>query len=148
MPRRKRRIPVVFDTNVLIAFHLSTHPQSANSQVCRLWRDQRKLQLVVSAETIAEYLDVLRRLNVSEDSMRRLTERFERRSTITKVKLGAHPRASRDPNDNFVLATAQAGRVKFLVTNDRDLLDLSEAGKRKFKFTIVSPLEFLAQFEV
>lgn len=34
-------------------------------------------------------------------------------------------RASRDPDDNVVLATAITGRAKFLVTNDRDLLELS-----------------------
>ena len=66
MPPRKRRIPVVFDTNVIVGFYLSRTPSSANQQAFRLWRDQRKLQLIVSDEILREYLEVLTRLGVSE----------------------------------------------------------------------------------
>jgi len=52
-------VPVVLDTNVIIAFHLSTNPQSANVKVYRLWRNERRLQLIVSDETISEYLEMV-----------------------------------------------------------------------------------------
>lgn len=84
MPRRKDRLPVVLDTNVLIAFHLSTNLQSANSKVYRLWRNKRKLQLVVSEGTAAEYFAVLQRLGILEESFRRLRRRFDARPTITR----------------------------------------------------------------
>jgi predicted nucleic acid-binding protein len=45
-----------------------------------------------------------------------------------------------------MLATATVGRAKFLITSDRDLLDLPLAQRRKFKFEIVRPQEFLARF--
>ncbi|HEV3468077.1 MAG TPA: hypothetical protein VG148_02065 [Pyrinomonadaceae bacterium] len=48
MVRRKDRVAVVLDTDVLIAFYLSTNPASANAKVYRLWRDRRRLQLVLS----------------------------------------------------------------------------------------------------
>ena len=54
---------------------------------------------------------------------------------------------SRDPDDNLLLATAVAGKAKFLITHDRDLLDLPEAQRRKFKFEIVTPGDFLARLE-
>jgi putative PIN family toxin of toxin-antitoxin system len=88
-----------------------------------LWRDQRKVQLILSDELIREYLEVLDRLNVGSPKIARLSERFKRRESITVVNLGARAMASRDP-DNFVLATAAAGKAEFLVTNDRDLLDM------------------------
>ncbi|HKP10516.1 MAG TPA: hypothetical protein VJZ91_00350 [Blastocatellia bacterium] len=34
-----------------------------------------------------------------------------------------------------------------LVTNDRDLLDISDQDKRKFKFQIVTPGQFLKQWD-
>jgi len=140
-------VPVVLDTNVIIAFHLSTNPQSANVKVYRLWRNERRLQLIVSDETISEYLEILLRLGVSAERIKLLKERFERRQTVTHVKLGGRPTVSRDPDDNLVLATALAGKAKFLITNDRDLLDMPASAKRKFKFAIVTPSAFLTAFE-
>ena len=43
-----------------------------------------------------------------------------------------------------MLDTAQAGHAKFLITNDRDLLEISGEAKRKFSFKIVKPMEFLS----
>lgn len=94
MPPRKKRLPVVLDTNVLIGYYLSTNPASANSQIYRLWRNQRKLQLIVSDETVAEYLGVLRQLGVTESHLTHLKERFTRRKTVTYVKLGHTSKAA------------------------------------------------------
>ena len=54
---------------------------------------------------------------------------------------------SRDPKDNVFIATAIAAKAKFLVTNDRDLLDIDEAKKRTLRFKIVTPTEFLQLLE-
>jgi putative PIN family toxin of toxin-antitoxin system len=138
---------VVLDTNVLVGYYLSRNPHSANARVFRLWRDQRKIQLIVSEEIVAEYLEVLPRLLVAESRIKRLAERLRRRETVTHVNLGPRPAASRDPDDNLMLATAIAGRAKLLISNDRDLLELPEAQRRKFKFEIVTPSEFLARLK-
>lgn len=144
MPRRKDRIPVVLDTNVVLGFYLSRERESANSKVYRLWRDRRQLQMVVSDETVTECLEVLGRLGVSASRIARLRERFRRRETVTHVALGARPTESRDPDDNIILAAAVAGKAKFLITNDRDLLDIPAAAKNRFKFNIMTPSAFLA----
>ncbi len=143
MPPRKKRITVVFDTNVLIAFYLSKNSKSAVKKIFNLWRNQRKLQLIVSDEIITEYLEILARLNVSEKQIGAFNERLEKRRTVTKVSLGKIPTESRDVDDNLVLATALVGKAGFLITNDKDLLDISEEDKKKFKFQIVTPIEFL-----
>ena len=144
MPPRKQRIRVVLDTNVLIGSYLSRRPSSPNGQVLKLWRDRRRLQLVLSKEVETEYLEVLSRLGVSEPQIGRLAQRFKRRDTVTFVKLGARTTASHDPGDNLMLATAMAGKARFLITNDRDLLDIAISEKRRFKFAIVTPAEFLS----
>ena len=144
MPPRKERIAVVLDTNVFVGYYLSRAPQSANARVVRLWRDQRKLQLIVSDAIVTEYLEILSRLQVGEQRTNRLAEHLQRHDTVTHVRLGPRLAASRDPDDNTMLATAVVGKAKFLVTNDRDLLDISTAQRRKLKFEIVRPQEFLA----
>ena len=143
MPPRKERIAVVLDTNVLVGYYLSRSPQSAHARIVRLWRDQRKLQLIVSDEVVTEYLEVLQRLHVEEPRIKRFAERMRRRETVTLIRLGSRFAYSRDPDDNVMLATAVAGKAKFLITNDRDLLDLPEKQRQRFRFEIVRPQEFL-----
>lgn len=147
MSPRKDRIAVVLDTNVLVGYYLSRKKDSAGSKVYLLWRTRRQLQLIISDEVMVEYLEILERLGVPALRINRLKDRIGKRETVTHVRLGARPTESRDPDDNLMLATAAAGRAKFLVTNDRDLLDIPAAGHRKFKFAVVTPAEFLAGLE-
>jgi len=143
VPPRKKRIAVVFDTNVLIAFYLSRNSKSTVSRIIQLWRNERKLQLIVSRETVAEYLEILERVGIHEKRIEKLNEILETFGIVSKVSLGKIPTESRDIDDNLVLATALVGKAEFLITNDKDLLDISEADKKKFKFQIVKPIEFL-----
>lgn len=144
MPPRKERIAVVFDTNVLIAFYLSRNSKSAVAEIIRLWRNERKLQMIVSNEIIAEYLEILERVGINENRIERLKEILETFGIVSKFSLGKIPIESRDADDNLVLATALVGKADFLITNDKDLLDISVADKKKFKFRIVTPVEFLS----
>ena len=144
MPTRKRRIPVVFDTNVIVGFYLSRSKTSANGQAFRLWRDQRKLQLIISDEVLREYLEVRARLGVSEVLVERLEERFKRRQTVTFVSLGPRPTLSRDPDDNLLIATARSGKARFLVTSDHDLLDIPGTEQARLRLAIVTPAKLLA----
>lgn len=145
MPSRKERITVVLDTNVIIGYYLSRTSRSVNGQVFRLWRDQRKLQLVVSDDIVAEYLEVLTRLHVGPQRIQRFAERLQRRETVTHVRLGPRFVTSRDPDDNIILATAAVGKAQYLISSDRDLLDLTITQRRQFKFKIVTPQELLTE---
>lgn len=79
--------------------------------------------------------------------IRRLEERIRRRQTVSHTKLGARPTESRDPDDNLVLATAIAGKAEYVVTNDRDLLDIPNSARKKFRFSIVTPSQLLSELE-
>jgi putative PIN family toxin of toxin-antitoxin system len=147
VPPRKRRIPLVFDTNVIVGFYLSRTPGSANQQVFRLWRDLRTIQLIVSDEVLQEYFEVLSRLEVPELLVKRLEARFANRKTVTHVSLGSRPRLSRDPDDNIMIATARSGRADFLVTSDHDLLDIPVREQARLRLAIVTPHEFLTRIK-
>ncbi len=101
------------------------------------------MQLIVSNEIADEYTDALTLLGISENFIDNFTTSLAESSTVTRVNLGKRFTDSRDPKDNPFLSTAAAGRAKFLVTNDSDLLDIPEPVKRKFKFRILTPKEFL-----
>jgi uncharacterized protein len=143
VPPRKSRIAVVLDTNVLIAFYLSRNPKSVVNKIIRLWRNERKLQLIVSNEVIAEYLEILDRVGINENRIERLKVILETFGIVSKFSLGKIPTESRDVDDNLILATALVGKAGFLITNDKDLLDIAKADKKKFEFRIITPIEFL-----
>jgi predicted nucleic acid-binding protein len=75
-------------------------------------------------------------------------DRFADDRRVTLVNLGRRDVASRDPDDNVFLSTARSGRAKYLVTNDRDLLDLPAATKKRLPFAVVRPSEFLQRCEL
>ncbi|HQR35954.1 MAG TPA: putative toxin-antitoxin system toxin component, PIN family [Blastocatellia bacterium] len=147
MPRRKDRLPVVLDTNVIISYYLGKKPQSANAQIFRLWRYERKLQLIVSREVTDEYYELLERIGIAEHRVARFRQQLQEADIVTRINLGARHAISRDPDDDMLLATATAGQAQFLITNDHDLLDISTAQKKRFKFEIVTPAAFLMRWE-
>lgn len=141
---RKSRIAVVFDTNIIVGQLLAKTRRSANARVYDLWLVKRQLQLIVSEPIVTEYLELLERLGVETENIARFHERLLNSPIVTQTNLGKRFKDSRDSDDNVMLDTAQAGRAKFLITNDRDLLEISGEAKRKFSFQIVKPMEFLS----
>lgn len=145
MAPRKERIPVVLDTNVFVSFYLGKRRDSAAATIIRMWRDQRTLQLIVSEGIVEEYAEVLRRLEVDEKLVQRFLERLEARQTVSYVNLGPRVQASDDPDDNLFLSTAISGRAAFVVSQDRDLLEIPLDARKKFRFQIVTPSQLLAE---
>jgi putative PIN family toxin of toxin-antitoxin system len=148
MVSRKERISVVIDTNVFVRSFKSRAPTSVNQRVIRLWLVEKRLQLVVSEDLIDEYLGIFRDLlGMDQELIDGWKRRFTNDSRTTLVGLGRRYVESRDPDDNLLLATATAGDVSFLVTNDRDLLELPITFVRKLKYRILTPKELLLAIE-
>lgn len=116
---------LVLDTNVLISGLLS--PAGARGQLIDRLEADNSLVLVTAEEQLAELLRVARypklrsRLNPGE--VEELTTTL--RDVAVMVDSLPEVQVSPDPDDNFLLAIAQAGRADWLVTGDkRDLLAL------------------------
>jgi putative PIN family toxin of toxin-antitoxin system len=145
---RKKRILVVIDTNVFVRNFKARRNTNANRRVIRLWLLEKRLQLIVSREIVAEYLDIFHEVvGMDAETIEQWRLRFEEDSRSTLVRLAYRYTASRDPDDNLMLATARSGQAKYLITNDRDLLDLPDLFRRTLPFTILRPQEFLQELE-
>lgn len=143
MTARKFRQPVVFDTNVFIRSFKARAATSANRRAVRLWLLEKQLQLILSPELLTEHLEIFEEvLGFDTDLVEAWRARFENDNRTTMVNSGKRSSESRDPDDNIVLATAQAGRAEFLLTNDRDLLDLPRDFRRTLSFEIITPQRF------
>jgi uncharacterized protein len=127
----------VFDTSVVasaIFWHTST------ARRCLTGLARRKFSLVVTDEIEREYMRTCATLKARkppQDPAGPLAWILSRSLRVAPAPLGK--RRSRDPKDDPFLAGALAGGAEYLVTNDRDLLDLGSP----FGIAIVTPVQFL-----
>src|SRR5690349_4164289 len=134
----RRRLAVVIDTNVFIGNFISRSSRSPNRRVIRLWLIDHAFKLAISAQIQQELLRTFDEvLGFDSDRIIRWKQRFDNKRFTQNIGATKTLRMSRDPNDDMFIAVAIAARAKFLVTNDRDLLDLGAEDKRKLKFQIV-----------
>jgi putative PIN family toxin of toxin-antitoxin system len=148
MVAKKKRTLVVLDTNVLVRSFLSKNKSSASKRVIRLWLVEKELQLVVSPEIVAEYLETFERVvGFKPETVEKWRFRFETDTRTTLVGLSKRFHDCRDPDDNLVLATADAGKVDYLITCDKDLLDLPEELQSRLPLLICRLQDFLRIWE-
>jgi len=131
---------VVVDTNVLISAALL--PRSVPTQIVACLLEDAAL--VFSRETFKEletrlwrakfdrYLDVERR--------RLLLHDFSAAALWVDLPAASGPTYSRDPDDDVFLHTALHGNAQWLVSGDKDLLDLRPGD---WQFAILSPAQAL-----
>ncbi len=138
----------MLDTNVFVRALKASSYTNWNRRIVRLWLIERQLQFVVSQELIDEYLGIFADvLGMESETVAEWRNRFEIDGRSSLVNLARRYAASRDPDDNLLLATATAGEAKFLITNDRDLLEVSDAVKQTLKYAIVTPQEFFKHWD-
>lgn len=148
MTKRKRRDTVVIDTNVFIANFLARRVNSPNQRIIRLWLIEKAFRIAITQHIESEYLRLFNEvLGFDDEMLLRWRARFNNERITKTFNVGVGRRISRDPNDDMFIAVAIAARAKFLITNDRDLLDISAEDKRRLKFQIVTPGQFLKQWD-
>jgi putative PIN family toxin of toxin-antitoxin system len=112
-------VRVLLDTNVLVAGFIARGQSSDLFEHCAL-----EHTLVTSQIVLGEVRRVLLdELGYPEDDVEEAAELVALRSSIVEPSPLAEP-ASRDPDDDAILATAVAGTCRCLVTGDDDLLTL------------------------
>ena len=113
-------IRAVLDTNTVVSALLFS---GTASRLVSLWQ-RRGFAMLLSREILDEYLRVLAypKFRLSEDEIRTLVEvnilPFARAVRVRTPLSGI----TRDPDDDKFLACALAGRARWVVTGDSDLL--------------------------
>lgn len=128
---------VVFDTNILIsAFLYKGKPE----QVLELALD-KQITAVTSSTLLVELLEVLlKKFDYSEEKIRQIEHKIKNNFLLVYPK--KQLMISRDESDNRVLEAAVEGNCQYIVTGDKDLLDLGSFRGTK----IVTADEFLEIF--
>lgn len=124
---------VVLDTNVLVSGVLS--PKGASRALLEL-AAQHRLDAITSPVLLDEFERVLSRF-MEQALAHEVREAFETLADI--ISPTEVPAVTRDPTDDHVVAAAVTGRAAFIVTRDKDLLDLPSLGT----ITVLEPLPAL-----
>ena len=114
---------VILDTNVLVSRLLLVN-STASRAVRRLMEQSQPL---VSEDTLTELADTLSRPKfdpyVSREDRQRFFELFARVAEWVTITITV--RQCRDPKDDKFLELAVDGKADWIVTGDKDLLELS-----------------------
>jgi len=125
---------VIIDTNAFVSGIIwSGKP----AQIVSKWLSD-EFELILSAELLAEYVEVIERLSKSPQLGSHWQDTLIKKATFVSVKQTVD--ICRDPDDNFILALGLASRADYLITGDKDILTISD-----FPIKIVSPATFLLE---
>jgi len=129
-------IKIILDTNIIISgIGFGGKPR----KILHLVLDD-KIKAVTSPILLAELEDVIvKKFQKLITQLDPINKRIRERFIIVKPRKSLH--AVRDDDDNRVLEAAIEGKCSYIVTGDRDLLDLKTFRKIK----IVAPDTFLSE---
>jgi predicted nucleic acid-binding protein len=135
----------IFDANLYLNLLLSPDPD--NSAVGQLLRFAADLvfELLLAEDVEAELRDVATRrpylaTRISQEALDRQFNEIAEFAIRLPLLEQEPPRISRDARDDYLLALAVLNVADYVVTRDRDLLDLGDVGAVR----IVDPVAFLA----
>ena len=131
---------VIVDTNIWISFVISNKLTLLDSLV---YAD--KIRFLFSKELIEEINSTTTKPKLKKyfqsNTIVEMLSAFE--EYIDMIEVISSVLICRDPKDNFLLGLAKDGKADFLITGDKDLLDLGKTGK-----TIITTItDFLKMFD-
>jgi len=147
---RWRVYRATFDTNIFVR-SLIRKGNLAN-RLLSLWQAGRFVLVLSHAiidevQTVLSSRKMLRQYRYTLDEVANLIDLLDRASI---VEITSSFELCRDATDNMFLDCAVSGRVQFLVSTDKDLIDDAELKQAMFEFgvEIVEPPIFLMKLEV
>jgi hypothetical protein len=129
-------LKIIIDTNLWISFLITKSYKRIDDLII-----DKKIRIVFSEELLSEFIEVIQRPELAKyftkNDLEELLELFDFYGDFIKVK--SRIKQCRDPKDNFLLSLAVDGKADYLLTGDKDLLEIKEIGKTK----ILTITEFL-----
>ncbi len=134
-------IRVILDTNTLVSAVINV-PLSVSQEIYQNFIKKR-FELIISPPLILEVEDVLNRNHVKKLHKRSSIELQKFISQLTKLSMIVTGETKveivRDPEDDKIIVAAVEGNADYIVSRDKDLLDLKEYQG----IQIITPEEFM-----
>ena len=135
--QKSKPLKLIVDTNLWVSFVISNKLNLLDSFLFA-----GNARLLFSKELITEIQETITKSRLKKyfgtNALEQMFSAFE--PYIDLIEVESIVTICRDPNDNFLLALAKDGKADYLITGDKDLLELKKFGKTKIK-TIVGFIE-------
>ena len=135
--QKNNPLKLIIDTKLWISFIISNKPTLIDPLLF-----SGEARLLFSKALIAEIAQTITKPKLkkyfSTNALKEMLSAFEPFTDLIEVKSAVTH--CRDNKDNFLLALAKDGKADYLLTGDKDLLELESFGKTKIK-TIVLFIE-------
>ena len=132
--QKSKSLKLIVDTNLWVSFIISNKLNLLDSLLFT-----GNARLLFSKELITEIEETIKKPRLKKyfgtNALEQMLSAFEPYIELIEVK--SIVSICRDPNDNFLLALAKDGKADYLITGDKDLLELKKFGKTKIQ-TIVN----------
>ena len=128
-------IKVIFDTNLWISYLIGKQLSKLSGAL-----SDQQIQIVLTPQLREEFFEVTKHPKFEKYFKRKKVEELLKLMDIIGIsyQVKDFPNICRDPKDNFLLGLIRIGKPQYLVTGDKDLLELNP-----FEGTqIVTPTEF------
>ena len=131
-----KRLKIILDTNILISFLITKVYDKLDDKIV-----SGKIILLFSKELLQEFISVIQRPKFqrffSIEDVEILINFFLDNGLL--IEIVSDLDLCRDKKDNFLLNLAADGKADFLITGDKDLLELDPVGDTR----IITISEFL-----
>ena len=146
---RWRVYRATFDANIFVRSLI--HKDNLANHLISLWLDGRFV-LVLSQAIVDEIRGVLFRPTLMRKLQYTRTEAVRLINLLSRANIVEVPSSSelcRDPKDDKFVDCAISGRVHFLVSYDKDLVDDAELKRALFEFgvEVIEPPNFLKEIQ-
>ena len=129
MPKSKP-LKLIIDTNLWVSFIISNKQSLLDPFLFT-----EEARLLFSTELFTEIQQTITKPRLKKyfgtNALEEMLSTFE--PFIDLIEVESIVTICRDPKDNFLLALAKDGKADYLLTGDKDLLDLIKFGKTKIK---------------
>jgi putative PIN family toxin of toxin-antitoxin system len=131
---------VVIDTNIFVSSFFGGKPR----KIIELWKN-RSIILCISGEIIDEYIEVLQRMGLrDENELQELLVLFAQSyNCLFTAKTPALKIIKSDPDDDKFIECAVALNAQYIITGDKEVLDI----KNYMGIKVVTPNQFLEEFD-
>lgn len=134
---------IIIDTVVFVRSLINPHSRSGKI----VFSHNKSYQLFVSEPIVKEYLEVLKRPELTSKFKTLKKMNYNKilkiLSLAQAVETSNIPKASRDPKDNIFIATALEAEADYLISEDKDLLDI----KKYEEINIINTEKFIRILE-
>lgn len=134
---------VLLDTNIFVSFLLAPDRKALITEIVKAGAYLGKFTFILPTQMLSELESVIaskKHLSkrITSKEIKKLVGLL-RQSGLELARIQEPtPHVTRDPKDDYLLAAALFGQADYLVTGDKDLLDLKQVGNLQ----ILSPRDF------